>query len=135
MKIIALLAGLLSSFSSVAQNQTIFACQYTHSEGFIYSEKKWKSAKFSLGKPFFLKVNSDGLIDKSSLKDVILGGSECKRVYSSISPEVIMCIGNMDFLVFNKNTMEGSTSYIAGITQDVNQKDTMSVAIFNCQKM
>jgi hypothetical protein len=135
MKIIALLAGLLIGFPSVAQNQKIFACQYTHSEGFKYAEKNWTSTRFSFGKPFFLKINPDGLIDKNSLQDVLLGVPECKTVYKSIKPEVTMCLGFGEFIVFNSNTMEGSISYMVGVTQDGNRRDTMTMSIFNCQRM
>ena len=125
---------MLISLSLPIQAQSIVACQFTNSDGYRWSNGKWSNAKFKLEKPFFMKINQDGIIELDSINNLIIGATECKRVWRHIKPENVMCIGSMDFVSFNTKTMEGATSYIGGATQE-GDRDTISTALFTCQKM
>jgi hypothetical protein len=119
----------------IGQAQQILACQYTHAEGFKYHNRGWSSSKFKLDKPFFIKIKDDGLIDISSIEKLIVGIRSCERTLPYSRPEVVMCIGSLDFLGFNTKTLEGAKTYIAASTQDSNERDTIFTEIFTCQKI
>ena len=136
MKIIQILiyaCSLLIAFPVRAD--TVLACQYTESAGFIYKNEKWVNTQFIIAKPFFIKLTNNGFIDESSLQSINIRGGVCKLTWSSIDPEEISCYNTLRFLRFNTKTLEGSVASLGGSVQTGNERDTIAISLFNCQKM
>ena len=124
-------------FTSSAHSQTTLACQFTASNGHTYEGDAWKRTGFILAKPFFIKMNPDGIIDGSSLTGVEMHyNPQCKKLFRNIQPERVVCLDGPDTLVLNTKTLEGAISRIGGATQPINTKrDDLVLKIFNCQPM
>lgn len=128
----------LSFFVCFAHSQTIFACQFTGANGFTYEGGRWKTQQFILDKPFFIKINSNGIINDSSLKGVGMDYLvQCMKAYSNSRPELIRCNDPTDTLIFNTKTLEGAKSALGGASQAPtnNPRDDLSIRLFNCQSM
>lgn len=136
MKKITIALLCLSFFISSAHSQTTLACQFTGSSGHTYEGGKWKPQRFILEKPFFIKINPDGIIDSSSLRGIgMVYMPQCKRVFSNIDPELIICHETLRSLVLNTKTLEGASSFLGGVISSGNTRDDMMLSLFNCQSM
>jgi hypothetical protein len=132
-KIFVLLMGLLSV--AVVQAQTVLACQFTESGGYIYRNGRWQLTSFTLDKPFFIRLQADGVIDPSSLAGAgMTYNIECSRPYSH-RPEFVRCAGNSDMMIFSTRTLAGSTSALHGAASEGGNRDTLSINPFTCQRM
>lgn len=133
LNILVYATSLLATFS--AEADTVLACQYTNSGGFNYKNQRWTSSAFILEKPFFIKIKDDGLVDPVSLSSINMHGSDCKRAWSSINPEQISCSSSIKFMQFNTKTLEGSSASLYGSVNSGNERDSVVVSLFGCQKM
>lgn len=132
-KIYLVLLGLLAAASVHAQ--TVLACQFTESGGYIYRNNRWQLTSFTLDKPFFMKLQSDGVLDPSSLAGLgMTYNITCNRPYNH-RPEFVRCSGNSDFLIFSTKTLAGSTSVLHGAASEGSNRDTLSINTFSCQRM
>ena len=136
MKKTPLLLVSLALTASAAQAQTtVLACQFAESGGFIYKGTRWQSTSFTLDKPFFIKLKSDGVIDESSLAGVgMTYAVDCKKPYGH-RPEFVRCSGSSDLVVFSTKTLSGAVSVLHGAASEGSNRDTLSISTFNCQKM
>jgi hypothetical protein len=50
--------------------QTVYACQYTDSTGFVFQNERWQTTEFKLREPFFLRLGTDEVPDAASLKAI-----------------------------------------------------------------
>jgi len=124
-------------FTSSVHSQTTLACQFSGSSGYTYEGGSWKRSGFILEKPFFIKINSNGIIDESSLKGVDMDYmAQCKRVFSSTRPELVICHAISNSLILNTKTFEGAISTLFGaVSSNNNNRDDLSIKLFNCQSM
>jgi hypothetical protein len=123
-------------FASSIHAQTTLACQFTNNNGFTYEEGKWKRSGFITEKPFFIKIKPNGIIDESSLKGVDMNFEpQCKRVYSYVAPELLICYSTLRSLLLNTKTLEGAISFLGGVALPNPTRDDMSISLFNCQSM
>jgi hypothetical protein len=133
--------GALISVSSAVSAQITFACQHINANGFTHRDNKWNRSGFSVGKPFFIKLNQDGFPDQNSLKAIGLmdtpGFNACRKGVSR--SELIHCSDALGAgLSFNSRTGEGAWTYTFGaVTRDerTGDRDDVGVGIFVCQKM
>ena len=123
-------------FASSVHAQTTLACQFTNNNGFTYEEGKWKRSGFNSEKPFFIKIKHNGIIVESSLKGVDMNfAPQCKRVYSSVAPELIICYSTVRSLLLNIKTLEGAISFLGGVALPNPTRDDIAISLFNCQAM
>lgn len=121
-------------FSSYAQ-QVVVACQVSDANGYIYQNGKWKRSGFVVDKPFFLKISADGLIEPSSLSGVGMSyGVSCRNPWMHLR-DTIICNDSVDQLVVNTTTLEGAIARFSGAAGSGSVRDTLSVSVFQCQKM
>lgn len=133
-KFFLLLIGLLLAGTAV-QAQVVLACQFTESGGYIYRNGRWQLTSFTLDKPFFIRLQADGVIDPSSLAGAgMTYNIECSRPYGH-RPEFVRCAGNSDMMIFSTRTLAGSTSTIHGAASEGSNRDTLSINPFSCQRM
>ncbi len=132
-KILPLLLGLLAA--TTVHAQTVLACQFTESGGYIYRSGRWQLTGFTLDKPFFMRLQPDGVLDPSSLAGLgMTYNIECNKPYGH-RPEFVRCAGNSDFLIFSTKTLAGATSVLHGAASDTASRDTLSINAFSCQRM
>lgn len=124
-------------FTFSVHSQTTIACQFTDASGYTYEGGKWKQSRFFLGKPFFIKINSDGVINVSSLKGIEMDFKpQCNRPFPSVRPDLIVCHDAITTLTLSTKTLEGAMSALGGAAQpNSTKKDDMAISIFSCQSM
>ena len=137
-KILALL--ILTIFSCTSQAQQVLACQFSESTGFKSNPGRWSSANFLIGKPFFLRINNDELIDKKSLENLLFYPDDtvCKKYNSRNAGLRTACveIDSGNGIVLSLETLTGAVSALSGAaSSNVTKRDDVSVSLFNCQKM
>lgn len=116
---------------AMAQSDQVMACQYTEAAGFNWKNEKWDMTGFYPNPPFFLKSRAGRLIDPPT---------------KVVGPHPI-CTQNMhvetchdregEVLIFNHNTLRGSTASLYGSIQSDTDpiRASMSVSLFFCEKM
>jgi len=133
--LITLSAILLATAAAAQQN---FACQYTASTGFIFKDGQWGKTAFYADPPFFIKLGSDALDPQSIYDGLGIGWSSflptCfpKLAYNG-SYSCASHIGQT--VTFSPETGEGAVARTFGIGMSGEERDTLSIYLFVCQKM
>jgi hypothetical protein len=141
------LALILSLWAGVAQAQMTLACQFTMANGFTWKNGKWQPTMFKPEKPFFLTIDPDKRINpKSAL--LVFGESPEMAERNKSDATWVSCFrhstaGNSsacsgflgDSIIISLASLEGAVSLAAGATQQSQNRDTISISPFVCQKM
>ena len=151
-----LLLAVLLLAHGAAMGQT-FACQYTASAGLNWENGRWEATRFKTAAPFFLNLNPDGTLDRTSVAIVfypfikdLLGdkqndpnarfmygwGVTCKGGGNQHQKH-FACMGSQgDLLTFNSQTQEGGVASLGSLhLSESTKSDSLSVKPFTCQKM
>ncbi len=121
--------------------QSIFACQNIKSTGFEWKNNRWSETNYSIGKPFFIKLNGKS-IDEESVWRIF---SDQMKYYSGDETctknivEIFTCMTQIgESLVFNPKNGEGAKSELSGEAHksiNSSRRDSVTVGLFTCQKM
>jgi hypothetical protein len=121
----------------VAIAQT-FACQYIDAAGLHWEAGRWKSTRFNVGKPFFLKMDGANLDHKVVADFFESPGASSQEVRCTKrrSGGEHSCLdGFGSFMYFDDRTGTGGRADLNGAVDSTGNRDTLSVAPFTCQKM
>jgi hypothetical protein len=113
--------------------QTVYACQYTDSTGFVFQNERWQTTEFKLREPFFLRLGTDEVPDAAGLKAIEFSptSTSCRSAGS-----LLLCSGiDGSSLVFNRKTGSGAMSSIFGASMTGLNRDTPNIFLFRCRKM
>jgi len=132
--LITLSAILLATAAAAQQN---FACQYTDSNGFIFEEGQWGRTGFNVESPFFIKLGSDALDPQSIYDGLNVGFSNVLPTCFSenVFQGFYSCASHLgETVTFNPETGEGARATVYGAGNKGQSRDTLSIALFVCQK-
>ena len=133
--LITLSAILLATAAAAQQN---FACQYTASNGFSFSEGQWGKTAFTVGPPFFIKLGSNTLDPQSIYDGLNLGYAS--NLPTCFSKDVFQgsyyCASHIgETVTFNPETGQGARATVYGAGSSTSgRRDTLSIDLFVCQK-
>jgi len=136
-KILAIAALIAVTQSAGAQT---YACQFTDSAGFT-DTGSWKISRFNLEKPFFLKFENGNTTAESAGIVLLSSGTqtECKADIATAPNflRISTCSTIGAVLIWSPDSGNGSLARLYGGFQRSTDKvkDTVTVALFSCQRM
>ena len=128
---------LLAGTPIQAQEEYSLACQYVEAGGLIWENNNWKPTSFFLGQPFFLSVENNEL-SASSVGPVFGGSASYQEEVSCLNSfnRVTTCVAPFgDTLFLNHETNSGGVSKLYGSGSTGDDRDTVVVKAFICQRM
>jgi hypothetical protein len=120
-----------------AQEKHSLACQYVRSGGLMWENNNWVPTGFVLDQPFFLSVENNEL-PASSAGSVFGGPPAYQETVSCISSlaRFTTCVGKLgDTLFLNHETNSGAVSSLYGGGMTGDERDTLTIKTFICQRM
>jgi hypothetical protein len=120
-----------------AQEKHSLACQYVKSGGLIWKNNNWEITRFFLDQPFFLSVENNEL-PASSAGSVFGGPPAYQETVSCVSSlaRFTTCVGAMgETLFLNHETNSGAVSSLYGSGMTGDERDTLMIKTFICQRM
>ena len=129
-----LLASVLFLETVACEAQT-FACQYSASGGLDWRSGQWESTQFKTSEPFFLTIAPDKGI--TSFKgDSIMERLPLNCDKKARELKIHSCSsGAGAFVYFWEATQRGAISKLFGSVMEKDERDSLSVQPFICQKI
>ncbi len=117
----------------------VFACQYTDSNGFHFDNGRWKRSSFNVRAPFFLRLQNGKITEESAASPMngVPAVLKCvtQRSYA-LNDTLHTCSDESTQLIFSLNSRSGAVSNMLGAaSSNAAYRDSVSVALFNCQHM
>lgn len=122
-------------FSTTAYANQSWTCQYVEVGGLVWRNGMWNVAQFKLP-PSFVLVQESGGLTSESVGELIASGISSLVRCSANADGLISCTGGAGaLLVFNPaNGLGGMSAVFGAVDDDPNQRDTLSVEAFSCQR-
>ncbi len=133
---ITVLLLLVIQHAAYAQD-IIFACQETQASGFIWKNSRWNNVTFKAEDKFFIKI-VNGKVEPQSLANALetKGDVTCQE---NILGLYTTCrnLSLSKTILFSMTSGTGSIARQIGsvISAKDNEKDSVSISLFTCQKM